>query len=131
MLTTSLSKDLYKTFVNPTADDARLLQVGRWTAVGAGLAGVVLAMALSSVAGALKAFYGVLTVALTVPFLMGLYTRRPTAGHARVGVVAAVAVSAAVQLLAGGGPHAAWLPYAAGIGAATLVFATAWLKPPR
>jgi solute:Na+ symporter, SSS family len=128
MLTTSLSQDLYKTFLRPDADDARLLRVSRFTAVAAGGMGVLLALVLESVAGALKAFYGVLTVALFVPLVVGLFWRRPTAWHARVAVLGAVVVSGITQVLAAGSAHAAWLPYAAGIGAAALVFATAGLK---
>ena len=33
MLTTSLSQDLYKRFVNPAATDAGVLRLARWTAV--------------------------------------------------------------------------------------------------
>ena len=40
MLTTSLSQDLYKRFVNPAATDARVLRVARWTAVASGAVGV-------------------------------------------------------------------------------------------
>ena len=49
MLTTSLSQDLYKRFVNPAAADARVLLVARLTAVVSGGAGVLLAIGLGSV----------------------------------------------------------------------------------
>ncbi len=131
MLATSLSQDLYRSFLRPAADDAELLRVGRRAAVAAGALGVALAVALESVAGALKAFYGLLTVALCVPFLLGLFTRRPTALHARVAVVGSVATALAGQAWLGGGPHAAWGPYALGLGVALLAFAPAWLGPER
>src|SRR5262245_49343420 len=44
MLTTSLGKDLYKTFINPEADDKSLLRVSRLTAVGCGAIGAGLAV---------------------------------------------------------------------------------------
>ena len=47
MLTTSLSQDLYKRFVNPSADDRRVLSVARWTTFVSGLFGVVLAIVLA------------------------------------------------------------------------------------
>lgn len=123
MLSTSLSQDLYKTFVHPGADDARLLRVGRLTAAGAGLVGIVLAMALPSVADALKAFYGIMTVALFVPLLWGLLDRRPGARVARLAVLGAV-LAAAVSLWALQGQAArAWLPFAMGMGVAAAVFA--------
>ncbi len=46
MLTTSLSQDLYKRFVNPAADDRRVLTVARWTTIISGGLGVVLAIAV-------------------------------------------------------------------------------------
>lgn len=123
MLSTSLSQDLYRTFVDPGADDARLLRVSRLTAVGAGIIGVALALALPSVADALKAFYGVMTVALFVPLLGGLLGRRAGARVARLAVVvAALATGVALWALHG---HAAraWLPYVAGMALSAAVFA--------
>ena len=122
MLSTSLSQDLYRTFVNPGADDARLLRVGRITAGGAGLLGIVLALALPSVADALKAFYGVMTVALFVPLLWGLLDRRAGARAARAAVVSAVAVTTLSMWALAGHAARAWLPFAAGMAAAVAAF---------
>jgi SSS family solute:Na+ symporter len=52
MLATSLSQDLYKSFLNPAADDRRLLRVSRWTSVAAGALGVGLAILLPTVVDA-------------------------------------------------------------------------------
>src|SRR5262249_39831014 len=49
MLTTSLSQDLYKRFVNPVAGDTKVLQVARVTTVVSGTLGVVLAIASRSI----------------------------------------------------------------------------------
>src|SRR5207247_4157410 len=49
MLTTSLSQDLYKRFVNPSADDRRVLLVARWTTLVSGVLGVALAIGLADV----------------------------------------------------------------------------------
>src|SRR5262245_45193618 len=57
MLTTSLSQDFYQRFVNPSADDRRVLGVARWTAVASGTLGTLLAIALGSVVNALTIFY--------------------------------------------------------------------------
>jgi SSS family solute:Na+ symporter len=123
MLSTSLSQDLYKTFVDPGADDARLLRVGRLTAVGAGALGVALALALPSVADALKAFYGIMTVALFVPLLWGLLDRRAGARVARGAVLGAVAATLLSLWALEGHAARAWAPFAAGMGASALVFA--------
>jgi SSS family solute:Na+ symporter len=123
MLSTSLSQDLYKTFIDPAASDERLLRVSRRTAVGAGALGIALALALPSVADALKAFYGIMTVALFVPLLWGLVDARPRARVARVAVLGAVAATVVTLWALGGQAARAWLPYAAGMAVAAAVFA--------
>lgn len=115
MLSTSLGQDLYKTFVNPVADDARLLRVSRLTSVAAGALGVALALALPSVADALKAFYGIMTVALFVPVVWGLLATRPGARPARLAVIGAAVAAGAVLVGLTGQPSRAWLPYAIGM----------------
>ena len=76
MLTTSLSQDLYKRFVNPAADDRRVLRVARWTAVASGALGSRVAIALGGVVNALTIFYTLIGVSLFVPIVAGLYVRR-------------------------------------------------------
>ena len=115
MLSTSLSRDLFKAFVRPDADDATLLRVGRAAAVGGGVLGVGLAISMPSVVDALKIFYGLLTAALFVPLLAGLTWPRATARGARVAVIASVATVLALQLILRGRPESAWLPHVAGM----------------
>ena len=63
MLTTSLSQDLYKRFLNPTADDGRVLRVSRGgRARRQRRVGVALAIVLGSVVDALTIFYTLLGV---------------------------------------------------------------------
>src|SRR5205823_6176182 len=62
MLTTSLSQDLYKRFVNPAADDRRVLVVARWTTLASGVFGVALAIGLADVIESLTIFYTLLGV---------------------------------------------------------------------
>ena len=75
MLSTSLSKDLYKRFLRPDASDAQVLKVARAAAVGGGALGVLLALVLPSVIGAISVFYALMAVCLFVPLVAGLYTR--------------------------------------------------------
>ncbi|MDH3731942.1 MAG: sodium:solute symporter family protein [Gemmatimonadota bacterium] len=82
MLSTSLSKDLYKRFVRPDATDRDVLRVARWAAVAGGVLGVGLALVLPSVIGSLTIFYSLLSVSLFVPVVAGLYTRRPGVAEA-------------------------------------------------
>jgi len=118
MLTTSLSKDLYQTFIDPQASETRMLRVNRITAVAAGLIGVALAAVLPSIIAALTIFYSILSVALFVPLVAGLYFTRPTALHAIVTITGAVGAMLVVYLLTGGKGYAGLSPATWGIGMA-------------
>jgi SSS family solute:Na+ symporter len=126
MLSTSLSKDLYKRFLRPQATDAQLLRVARLAALAGGIGGVILAFRLQTVIGALRIFYTLLGVSLFVPVMGGLYVRRATTGAA----LASIAAGATAALWAQFGTHAAawWFdPSFAGIGAAAVAFAVTLL----
>jgi SSS family solute:Na+ symporter len=84
---------------------------------------------LPSVASALKLFYAVMTAGLFMPLVVGLLSRRPGAGHARVAVGASILATGALVLTLEGTPAGAWLPSVVGVTIAGLVFATAWLRP--
>jgi SSS family solute:Na+ symporter len=127
MLSTSLSRDLYQAVLRPGASDAQLLRVGRGAAAAGAALAVGLALVLPSVAAALKLFYGVMTAALFVPLLVGLFTARPGAGRARVAVVGAILTTVVLHFALAGQAVAEWLPSAAGIALAAVVFAGAWL----
>ena len=90
MLSTSLSKDLYKRFIRPDATDQQVLRVARLAAVLGGLGGVVLALRMESIVQALDIFYALLTVSLLVPIVGGLYIARATTMHALTSIVAGV-----------------------------------------
>lgn len=128
MLSTSLAQDLYKTFLHPSADDATLLRVGRRASLAAGALGTVLAVVLPSVVGALRAFYGLMTVALFAPLIVGLYSTRPRAGHARAAVIASVVAATSCLLAFSGTPQAEWVPFAAGVAVALAVFGLAYFE---
>ena len=90
MLSTSVSKDIYKRHINPEASDAKLLLVARLAAVAGGTAGVVLSVLLDTVIGALTIFYSVIVVSLFVPIVGGLYVRRATPAAALASMAAGV-----------------------------------------
>ena len=102
MLTTSLSQDLYKRFLNPAADDRRMLAVTRLAAVGCGAIGVALAIVSPTVIGVLSIFYTLLGVSLFVPIIAGLYSRRAATPEALASIGCGVAAMLAVQLATGG-----------------------------
>ena len=99
MLSTSLSKDLYKRFVRPNASDGQVLKVARRAAVGGGVLGVLLALVLPSVIAAISIFYAMMAVCLFVPLVAGLYTRLPGVPEAMaacgVGVVTLISIELA------------------------------------
>ncbi len=102
MLATSLSQDLYRRYVDPGADDRRLLAVARGAAAAGGVLGTGLAVAAASMASVLQLFYTLLTVSLFVPVLGGLYTRRVGPREALGAVAGGVGSFAAVRILAAG-----------------------------
>ncbi|HXF04656.1 MAG TPA: sodium:solute symporter family protein [Blastocatellia bacterium] len=115
MLATSLSKDLYQTFLRPDATEKDLLRVGRWAALAGGTAAVGLAIGLPSIIAALSIFYSLVSVALFVPILMGLLSRRSLANTAFTAIVVSVAATAFVHLGTSGAGFAGISPVALGI----------------
>jgi SSS family solute:Na+ symporter len=99
MLSTSLSVDLYKTFLRPDVSPRGLLTASRVASVGAGVAGILAAIALPSIIAAISIFYSLIAVALFVPVLAGLYTKRVLKPAAIASIVCAVAVTVAVMIL--------------------------------
>jgi solute:Na+ symporter, SSS family len=104
MLTTSISQDLFKTFIKPQADDGQLLRVARITAVVCGALGAVLAILFKTVIAALTIFYTMLSAALFLPLIAGLYLKRVTARAALATIVVSVAVTFTLEQLKWGVP---------------------------
>lgn len=82
MLSTSLSKDLYKRFLVPDANDAQVLRVARLAAIGGGLLSISLALISETIVTALGIFYSIVGVVLFVPLLAALYRDRTRAVEA-------------------------------------------------
>jgi solute:Na+ symporter, SSS family len=122
MLTTSLSQDLYKRFINPAANDWRLLRVARATSVGSGALAVLLAVSSASVIDTLTIFYALLGVSLFVPILAGLYSPRTSAAGALASIVAGVGGLLAINASTGGAGFGIVTPSLGGL----LAAATAW-----
>ena len=123
MLSTSMSKDLYKRFVNPQATDRQVLFVARAAAVAGGAAGVLLAIQLGTIQGALTIFYLVIGVSLFVPVVAGLAGRRGGAPEALASVAAGLATLLAVHLGTNGTGYGIFDPGLCGLIAAATGFA--------
>ena len=120
MLATSLSKDLYKRFYRPQATDAQVLRVARLAAVGGAFGGVLFALWLPTVIGALRIFYALLGVSLLVPVVGGLYTRAG-ARAALTSIVAGIATLLVVRFALA--RQLPWLdPTLAGLAVAALAY---------
>jgi SSS family solute:Na+ symporter len=131
MLTTSLSQDLYKRFVDPSAPDARVLKVTRLTAAVSGVVGVALAIVLGSVLNALTIFYSLLVVSLFVPIVSGLYVRRAGTPEALASIACGVATMVSVQFATGGRGIFGLTPTLAGLMAASLGFLVVFMSRSR
>ena len=94
MLSSSLSVDLFKTFLKPTASDREVLFVGRAAALAGAIVAVIVAIYLGSIIKALTIFYTLMAAALAGPLIVGLYSRRGTMRRAIFSVLASVAIAA-------------------------------------
>ena len=132
MLATSLSKDLYKRFMNPGATDRQLLNVARIAAVVGGIGGVLLALQLKTIVDALAMFYSLLGVSLFVPVLAGLFWRRGGAPEAFASIGAGIGVLLIVHLATDGDGFGFLSENLAGLIAAGAAFVlVAALRGPR
>jgi SSS family solute:Na+ symporter len=131
MLTTSLSRDFYQRFLNPAADDRRVLRVARWTAVAGGTLGTLLAIGLGSVVNALTIFYTLIGVSLFVPIVAGLYVRRTSSAGALTSMVAGVSAALSVHASTGGRGWGLLTPAIAGLAAAAAVWVITLAVAPR
>ncbi len=131
MLATSLSQDLYRRFLNPTATDAQVLKVARLAAVAGGVLGVGVAVAAPSVIGVLSIFYSVLTVSLFVPIVAGLYSSRMGTREALAAIACGVLVMLATHLGTEGRGFGAASPVVVGLAAAALAALAAAFLPRR
>jgi len=98
MLTTSLGRDLYQAYLRPQADDRQLMRVTRGTAVACGVTGALIGTLLPTVISALTIFYTLLTAALLLPLVAGLYSARVSGRAALATMIVSVAVTFANEI---------------------------------
>jgi len=115
MLSTSLSQDLYKGFVNRTASDTQVLRVARGAAIFGGILGVLVALKASTVIGALGIFYSLLSVSLFVPVVLGLYVAAADSRNAYAAILFGVGTLLAVQFATDGKGYGMWTPSLLGL----------------
>jgi SSS family solute:Na+ symporter len=125
MLSTSLSRDLYKRFLRPQARDAEVLRAARLAALAGGALGVVIALAFETVIDTLTIFYSVLSVSLFVPVVAGLHYRKTGTVEALAAIGAGVATLLAVHLRTGGQGYGIWTPTLLGMAVSAVAFVLA------
>ena len=127
MLSTSLSKDIYKRYVASDASDVRVLQVARFAAICGGVLGVALAVVIPTVIDSLTVFYSLLSVSLFVPIVAGLHSGRPGVPEALASIAAGITALFAVRMSALG-ELSPWLhPTGLGIVASAVAFGFVFL----
>ncbi|MEW5982650.1 MAG: sodium:solute symporter family protein [Acidobacteriota bacterium] len=115
MLSTSLSQDLYRRFVNPAASDGDVLRVARWSAVTGGAFGVLIALVTPTIVGALSIFYAVLGATLFVPILVALHARLPRGREVSLSIAAGAAAVVVAQAVVGNRVGTMWTPAVIGL----------------
>jgi SSS family solute:Na+ symporter len=123
MLSTSLSQDLYKRFIAPTASETRVLSVARWATVISGAIGVALALVSEDLVRTLTVFYALLGVSLFVPIVGGLYVPRTSNAAALASIAAGVTAMTIMHVATGGIGWGVLTPAPVGLLAALLAWA--------
>jgi SSS family solute:Na+ symporter len=123
MLTTSLAQDLYRRFLNPAASDDRVLSVARLATVLSGALGTALASVSEDVSRTLTIPYSLITVALFVPIVGGLYTERTSSRTALISIAAGVGGMLFVQFSTNGAGWGVITPALAGLAASNAAWA--------
>jgi SSS family solute:Na+ symporter len=131
MLATSLSQDLYKRFLRPSATDRQVLAVARVASVAGGALAVLVAFVSKTIIDALSIFYTVIAVSLFVPIVAGLYLRRPGPLDALAAIGGGVAVVTAIQFANGGRAIGGLTPPMCGLVVAALAFFVVAVVRPR
>lgn len=130
MLATSISKDLYKTFVRPEATDEELLKFTRIVTLCCGFAGILLALMMPNIITALTIFYSLMTVSMGAPFLFGLFSECASVQGASISAMFGVLTTVGLTFLNDG--EGFWILNAASTGtlvAAAVMLAGLYVSP--
>jgi SSS family solute:Na+ symporter len=131
MLANSFTKDFVKGLVQPSLSEDRLLYITKLTSVVTGMLAVIVALSIPSVVAALQIFYSLLTVALFVPLVFGLYWKRPNALAALVAISVSVPAALLIHIQTSGAGFGPISPVACGIltSAASMIVVTFVSRP--
>lgn len=125
MMSTSLVKDILEPLARAPFTDARRLRAARVSALFFGAAGILFALYFQSILDALAFFYSLLTVALCLPLLAGLFSRQARQADVLCSMALSLPAAALVHFASGGQGFGLLSPTAAGIAVSAGVFAAA------
>ncbi len=121
MIATSLARDVLEPLYRGKLTDQARLKLARYSALGAGALGILLANWFQSILSALSFFYSLLTLTLFVPLLAGLFWRQPGQSVALTAIACSLAAAGMVVIL--GSAADGWLrPVPVGILAGAAVY---------
>jgi SSS family solute:Na+ symporter len=107
MLSTSLSKDLYKRVIRPDATPEQVLRMARIAAFAGGSLGMLLAIFLvREIIDALSVFYSIIGATLLMPVVGGLFVSRATTREALASIAGGMITFLAIKY---GTDGAGWL----------------------
>jgi len=122
MLSTSLSQDLYRRFINPSARDNQVLGVARLAAVAGGVLGVLLAIVTPTIEGALSFFYAMLGATVLIPVLVATHAHVDRRREVLVSILAGAAAVIAAQFSGISRPGSLWTPATVGVATAVATY---------
>jgi len=125
MLSTSLSQDLYRRFINPAATDVQVLGAARLAALAGGALGILIALVTPTIIGALSVFYAMLGATLLVPVVVAVHGRADRRREVLASIVAGALAVVLVQVTIGNRPGSLWTPATIGLLSAIGVYAAA------
>jgi len=125
MLSTSLSQDLYRRFVNPAAPDRRVLGVARLAAVAGGTLGIGIAIVTPTIVGALSVFYAMLGATVFVPVLVAAHARADRRREVMASIVVGALAVVVVQFTVGNRAGTIWTPASMGLLSAVAAYGAA------
>ena len=115
MLSTSLSQDLYRRFINPSARDSQVLGVARLAAVAGGGLGILVAIVTPTIVEAISFFYAMLGATVLVPVLVATHAHTDRRREVLVSILAGAAAVAGAQLWGSGRAGSLWTPASLGV----------------
>lgn len=130
MLATSISKDLYKTFLKPDITEKELLKFSRIVTIIVGITGVLIALVLPNIITALQIFYTLMSVSITAPLIFGLFSERASSKGAFFAAGSGVVVTIIFQFFNAG--QGFWILNPASLGMLTsivIMFVTLYAMP--